>query len=78
MKTRLDATFRLSMASRRIALGLSQRDLAAQLGTVQSAVSELENGKYDPRLSTLNRWADSLGMKLTLRLQERPGGEQRG
>lgn len=41
--------------------GLSQTQIAARMGTSQSAVARLEAGQDDLRLSTLRRYADALG-----------------
>ncbi|MHA6793923.1 helix-turn-helix domain-containing protein [Pseudonocardia bannensis] len=41
--------------------GLSQTDIAARMGTSQSAVARLERGDVDARLSTLERYAAALG-----------------
>lgn len=41
--------------------GLSQKDLAALMGTSQSAVSDLESGRVEPQLRTLQRYARALG-----------------
>ncbi|MGH8995690.1 MAG: helix-turn-helix domain-containing protein [Acidimicrobiales bacterium] len=49
-------------------LGLSQRALAERMGTTQSAVSELERGGQDPRLSTLQRYARGVDCALHLAL----------
>jgi transcriptional regulator with XRE-family HTH domain len=40
---------------------LSQTQIAARMGTSQSAVARLEAGQDDIRLSTLRRYADALG-----------------
>ena len=37
--------------------GLSQTEIAARMGTSQSAVARLERGDLDVRLSTLERYA---------------------
>ena len=37
--------------------GLSQTEIAARMGTSQSAVARLESGDVDVRLSTLERYA---------------------
>ncbi len=48
----------------RIEKGLSQKDLAALMGTKQSAISRLENGTYNPSVEFLNRIAHTLGKEL--------------
>jgi transcriptional regulator with XRE-family HTH domain len=40
---------------------LSQTQIAARMGTTQSAVARLESGQLDARLSTLERYAAALG-----------------
>ncbi len=52
--------------SLRHAAGLSQRDLAALLGTSQPAVSRWEQGHDEPRLSTLNAVAHACGRRLVI------------
>lgn len=53
--------------------GLSQTEIAAQMGTSQSAVARLERGDVDARLSTLERYAAALDR--TVDWQVRPHGE---
>lgn len=48
------------LKSRRIALGLSQAELASKLGIVQSAVSAWESGEKMPRASQLPALAEAL------------------
>ncbi|WP_433789446.1 helix-turn-helix domain-containing protein [Actinoplanes sp. CA-252034] len=50
--------------------GLTQGQIAGRMSTTQSAISELENGGTDPRLSTLQRYARVLGCSLDLMLRE--------
>ena len=52
---------------------LSQTDIAARMGTSQSAVARLESGTLDARLSTLERYAAALGR--TVGWQIRPSEE---
>jgi predicted transcriptional regulator len=52
-------------------LGLSQTEVAARMGTSQSAVARLESGDADVRLSTLERYAAALGQQLDIRMQRR-------
>jgi len=49
------------LVTRRRELGLSQTQVAARMGTSQSAVARLETGRGDIRLSTLERYAAALG-----------------
>lgn len=62
------------LAEERRRLGLSQTDVAARMGTSQSAVARLEAGAADVRLSTLQRYADAVGRSLDLRLGDRKQG----
>ncbi len=55
-------------------LGLSQTEVAARMGTSQSAVARLESGDGDVRLSSLQRYADALGRDLRWRLARRDEG----
>jgi ribosome-binding protein aMBF1 (putative translation factor) len=59
------------LAAHRVALGLSQTEVAARMGTSQSAVARLESGDADVRLSTLERYADAIGQRLEWRLERR-------
>jgi len=59
------------LAARRVELGMSQTEVAARMGTSQSAVARLESGDADVRLSTLERYADALGERLEWRLERR-------
>lgn len=52
------------LEERRIGLGLTQTDVAARMGTSQSAVARLESGDADVRLSTIERYAAALGHEL--------------
>lgn len=56
---------------RRKALNLSQGDVAAKMGTTQSAVSDLERGAVEPKLSTVQRYARAVDCKLVLRVAAR-------
>lgn len=48
----------------RKAAGLTQAALAHKAGTRTSTVCNIENGKIDPRLSTVKALADALGLDL--------------
>jgi predicted XRE-type DNA-binding protein len=64
------------LAARRQASGLSQTEIAARMGTSQSAVARLEAGVNDVRLSTLQRYAAAVGSHLSLRVQAENVGEK--
>ncbi|MFI7700137.1 helix-turn-helix domain-containing protein [Nonomuraea sp. NPDC049480] len=57
------------LSERRRASGLSQTDVAARMGTSQSAVARLEAGDADVRASTLERYAAAIGHRITWRLE---------
>jgi len=55
--------------------GLTQAELAARIGTTQSAVARLETamGKHSPSIGTLKRYASALGYRLQVRLVKEQG-----
>jgi len=53
----------------RVALGLTQTEVAARMGTSQSAVARLETGGSDVLMSTLDRYASALGWRLDWKLE---------
>jgi transcriptional regulator with XRE-family HTH domain len=56
----------------RQATGLSQTQVAARMGTSQSAVARIEAGDADVRASTLERYAAAIGSQLSWRLADAP------
>jgi ribosome-binding protein aMBF1 (putative translation factor) len=58
------------LVARRLSLGLTQTEVAARMGTSQSAVARIESGDADVRMSTLERYAAALEVSLDLRLRE--------
>ncbi len=58
--------------------GLSQTEVAARMGTSQSAVARLEGGGADVRMSTLERYAAAIGSQISwqVRLDSRPSGQE--
>ncbi len=59
----------------RAASGLTQAEVAARIGTTQSAVARLESeiGKHSPSIATLKRYASALGYKVQVRLVKEKG-----
>lgn len=49
----------------RLRMGVSQSEVAISIGTTQSAVARLEADQSDPRLGTVRRYAEALGLRLT-------------
>jgi predicted transcriptional regulator len=52
----------------RVRAGLSQSELAARMGTSQSAIARLESGQTLPSTKTLLRYANATGSKFHVRL----------
>src|SRR6516164_7757474 len=52
------------LTAQRRSAGLSQTEVAARMGTSQSAVARLETGEADVRVSTLERYAAAIGSQL--------------
>ena len=61
------------LAAARRASGVSQTEVAARMGTSQSAVARLESGELDARMSTLERYAAAVGHDIDW--QARPSEE---
>jgi DNA-binding XRE family transcriptional regulator len=52
----------------RIAAGITQEAIAVSLNTRKSAISRMENHAEDMKLSTLEKFAHSLGKRLEIRI----------
>ena len=55
-----------AIIEKRTALGISQRDLADMCGIPQSSVSRIETFKTTPKIDTLLKIMQPLGLKLTV------------
>lgn len=79
--TAIDAEERLDLfeefAAERKRQKLSQSAVAERMSTTQSAISELEQGIVEPRLSTLQRYARILGFRFRFKLDKAPFYEDR-
>ena len=63
-----DANIAMSLYSLRTEAGLSQRELAARVGTTASASSRLEDGDYEGHsMAMLRRIATALGRRVEIR-----------
>jgi transcriptional regulator with XRE-family HTH domain len=61
------------LVDQRRSRGLSQTEVAARMGTSQSAVARLEAVAGDVRLSTLERYAEAVGHTLRWSLEPASG-----
>jgi transcriptional regulator with XRE-family HTH domain len=54
----------------RVEAGLTQAEVAARVGTTQSAIARLESAesKHSPSIATLQRYARALGYRVEVRL----------
>ena len=57
------------LTAERQAARLSQTEIAARMGTSQSAVARLESGEADARASTLERYAAAVGRQISWELR---------
>lgn len=53
----------------RLKNGITQKELANQMGTTQSSIARLEAGSVNPSLGFLEKIAFIMGYKLTVHLQ---------
>ena len=53
-----------AVRSKRAALQLSQQEVAKAAGVSPARVTELENAKKDPRLSTVESITEALGLRI--------------
>ena len=69
---KLDAEFAIldEFLKVRAAQGLTQAEVAARIGTTQSAVARMESGKgrHSPSVATLAKYAEALGCRLEIKL----------
>ena len=63
-------TFLDEVLKARVAAGLTQAEVAARVGTTQSAIARLESAtpKHSPSIATLQRYARALGYRVEVRL----------
>jgi DNA-binding XRE family transcriptional regulator len=64
------------LSAQRRSAGLSQTEVAARMGTSQSAVARLETGDADVRVSTLERYAAAIGSQLAWQARAQPSAGQ--
>ncbi len=60
----IDCIVSITLRTRRQALGLTQEDVAKRGGVLQTNYSKIEQGKTDPRFSTLLDLARALSLEI--------------
>jgi transcriptional regulator with XRE-family HTH domain len=58
--------------ARRQALGLTQQELAARVGTSHSVISHIESGQRPTSVTTLRRLAEAFDTHLVVGFDDRP------
>lgn len=61
-----------SMIAARARAHLTQAEVAAKMGTTESAVSRLESGRARPSTRTLERYAEAVGHRLRITIEPAP------
>lgn len=56
-----------AIAERRMALGLSVRELGARVGVNYTTLSLIENGRMNPSIRTLTKITDELGLTIEVK-----------
>ena len=59
-----------AMVEARVRAGLTQAQLAQQMGTKQPVIARLEAGRRSPNIRTLRKLAAATGSRLVVRLDE--------
>lgn len=54
----------------RVQAGITQEEIAEKMQTKKSAISRIENHSEDIRLSTLEKYAHALGLRLSVQLMD--------
>jgi HTH-type transcriptional regulator / antitoxin HipB len=62
--------FSVMLRRARERVGVTQEHVARKLRTKKSAISRIENHAEDVRLSTLDKYANALGMKLIVQMRK--------
>ena len=62
--------FSVMLRQAREEAGVTQETIARKLRTKKSAISRIENHAEDIRLSTLEKYANALGMKILVQLTD--------
>ncbi len=77
-ETALARALAIWLIRRRAGLGLTQEALASRLGVSPDMIARWESGEYMPDLAALLKLADTLGLRLDLRIEGSAGEEITG
>ena len=56
-----------AIAERRMALGITVRELGARIGVNYTTLSLIENGRMNPSIGTLTKITDELGLTIEVK-----------
>lgn len=56
-----------AIAERRMALGITVRELGAKVGVNYTTLSLIENGRMNPSIGTLSKITDELGLTIEVK-----------
>lgn len=56
-----------AIADRRMALGITVRELGAKVGVSYTTLSLIENGRMNPSIGTLTKITDELGLTIEVK-----------
>jgi transcriptional regulator with XRE-family HTH domain len=62
--------------ARRIRYGLTQRQLAARMGTSVPAISRIESGQHRPNLETLEKLGLAFGERVVFGFEDQAGDSE--
>ena len=57
------------LKARRQEAGVSVSELAKRMGTERARISEIENGRGGLTLKMMYRWAEALGLRVTIKFE---------
>lgn len=75
----LDGEFAVAheLIAARLRAGLSQGQVAERMGTTQSVVARIESGARPPSMRTVQRFAQAVGGRVVLRIEDAPAKRAR-
>ncbi|KKM11208.1 XRE family transcriptional regulator [Clostridiales bacterium PH28_bin88] len=68
-ETELEYQIARAIIKLRMERGLTQEELAKQVGVTQSVIARLESGRHLPSLRSLHELAEKLGLKLVVNFE---------